>query len=366
MAEYFEGKDYEEYFALLQSRLSSDPKTEKATENPPSAPVRRTKGGRRGARYFVFALMALTVLAGVANIGALNQPAKATENTTSEIKYDAAGIAEEQEIFLPKITGDTLTLGEETDAEHVIIIESETGRVVAQKNPRTRAYPASTTKIMTLLVAAELISDMDDKFIMTREITDSMYIAKATVAGFVPGEAVCMRDLLYGTILPSGGDAALGLANKLCGSEEGFVILMNRKAKALGLADTHFAGVTGLHDKDNYTTAWDMAVILKAAMENDVCREILSTYQHTTLASPEHPEGILLSSTLFSYMYGTEPETAVILGGKTGYTDQSGYCIASFGQNNETKNEYIVVTLKSSARRPAFFGQIELYSKYVK
>ena len=109
-----------------------------------------------------------------------------------------------------------------------------------------------------------------------------------------------------------------------------------------------------------------MAIILDAALQNDLCREVLSTYQHTTAVTPQNPKGILLSSTLFNYMYGTEPETATILGGKTGFVNESGYCIASYGKANSTENEFIVVTMGNSARWPAFEGQIELYKQYVK
>ena len=141
---------------------------------------------------------------------------------------------------------------------------------------------------------------------------------------------------------------------------------MNEKVQELGLEDTHFDNVTGLHSENNYSTAYDMAVILDTALKNDLCKKILSTYRYTTASTEHHPEGILLSSTLFTYMYGTEPGTATILGGKTGFVNESGYCIASYGKNNKNGNEYIVVTLSNSARMPAFFGQIDLYKEFAK
>ena len=141
---------------------------------------------------------------------------------------------------------------------------------------------------------------------------------------------------------------------------------MNKKVKELGLKNTHFDNVTGLHSEQNYSTAYDMAVILDAALQNELCKKVLSTYQHTTAVTAQHPEGILLSSTLFNYMYGTEPVTATILGGKTGFVNESGYCIASYGAANENGTEYIVVTLGNSARWPAFYGQIDLYKEFAK
>ena len=141
---------------------------------------------------------------------------------------------------------------------------------------------------------------------------------------------------------------------------------MNKKADELGLIDTHFVNASGLYDEDHYTCCYDMAIILQAALKNPVCKKVLSTYQYTTSVTPQHPEGIPLSATLFEYMYGTEPETATILGGKTGFVNEAGYCIASYGTGKATGSEYIVVTLGNSSRWPAFHGQIDLYKQFAK
>ncbi|MGN0493865.1 MAG: hypothetical protein ACI4F7_09480, partial [Acutalibacteraceae bacterium] len=109
---------------------------------------------------------------------------------------------------------------------------------------------------------------------------------------------------------------------------------------------------------------YDMAIILETALKNPICKKVISTYQYTTSKTEQHPNGIPLSATLFEYMYGTEPETATILGGKTGFVNESGYCIATYGTNNTTGNEYIAVTLKNSSRWPAFYGQIDLYKQF--
>ena len=139
-----------------------------------------------------------------------------------------------------------------------------------------------------------------------------------------------------------------------------------QKVKDLGLKNTNFTNVTGLYDKEHYSTVSDMAVILKAAMDNEICRQVLMAHPYTTAKNSYHPEGITLQSTLFSSMYGTEPQTATILGGKTGFVNQSGYCIASFGKNNSNGNEYVIVSLCNSSRWPAFHGQIDLYKEYAK
>ena len=351
MAEHFSEKNDSENITLLKAQSPGEEKH----------PVKYS------VRLALAVLMAFTVtFAAITIYGDLPVvKGKEAENPASGIQYDRGTPPPERPVF-PTANDDTFPLGDECDSKHIIVIDCEKYTIVAAKDPLSRAYPASTTKIMTLLVAAEQIKDITDTFTITLEITDRMYKENASVADFAAGERVSLHDLLYGMILPSGADAAVGLAESLAGSEAAFVKLMNKKVKELGLTDTHFANVTGLFDSENYSTARDIAVILKAAMESPLCREILSTYQHTTAATPEHPEGILLTSTLFSYMYGTEPKTAEILGGKTGYLDESGYCIASFGQNTDTGKEYIVVSLGGSGRWPAFYGQIDLYSAFAK
>ena len=294
-----------------------------------------------------------------------------TQDSESSFDDTTSSTAKQEKVEKPKkieytFNDTTLEIPAANDAKTAIIINKETNTVVAERNAHKKAYPASTTKIMTLLVAAENLKNLNDTFTMSLEITDPLFVAEASVAGFLNGEQVTVRDLFYGTILPSGADAAMGLAIMTAGSEEEFVKLMNKKVKSLGLKNTHFANVTGLHSTENYTTAYDMAVMLDAAMQNDFCRQVLSTYQHTTEITTQHPEGILLSNTIFEYMYGTEPETATIVGGKTGFVNESGYCIASFGESNETGNEYIVVTLGNSSRWPAFHGQIDLYKEFAK
>lgn len=364
----FGNKDYGDYFKALEQQLNSeDAKPRSVAKEPAKKRVEKRKRRRFilfRLRKSVLAVIAL-VLIGVIALSVLGGKKEAPNDTASQV--DTVKEKEEKP-FRVSYTANSETVGlpSENDAQTAIIVDKTTNTVVAQRNAHKRAYPASTTKIMTLLVAVENITDFNDTFKMTLDITDPLFEEGASVAGFLNGETITMTDLLYGTILPSGADAAMGLAIKIAGSEEEFVKLMNKKVKELGLKNTNFTNVTGLHNENNYSTAYDMAVILDAALENEICKKVLSTYQHTTSITPQHPEGILLSSTLFNYMYGTEPETATILGGKTGFVNESGYCIASYGENNTTGNEYIVVTLGNSARMPAFFGQIDLYKEFAK
>lgn len=265
----------------------------------------------------------------------------------------------------PVRTADTVFLGSEVDAPCAILWDITANRVVAAKGENTRVYPASVTKIMTLLVAVENITDFTDTFTMTYEILYPLYRNEATIAGFLEGERVVVEDLLYGTILPSGADASHGLAEYVAGSEEAFVQLMNEKAAALGLKDTHFVNTSGLHDKNHYTTAADMAVILRAAMNDAHCRQVLSTYQYTTVPTAEHPEGILLTSTLFSRMYGDEPDGAVIAAGKTGFTDQALHTLATYAEAEGRRGHtYVLVTMQNSTRWTAVHDAFNIYSRF--
>lgn len=255
-----------------------------------------------------------------------------------------------------------------------ILIDVEKGEVVASRGGDSRIYPASMTKIMTLIVAAESVENLDETFTMTAEITDPLYIANASVAGFLVGEEITVRDLIYGLILPSGGDGALGLAYHIAGSEEAFAELMNQKAAELGLRNTHFTNCTGLHGADHYSTCHEIAMILEYAIKDPFMREVLSTYKYTTESTPEHPEGIELTSTMLSRMDGSESGTMFVQGGKTGYTIEAKNCLASFAtpliadmSEDELKlqpTKYILVTAGSGEKFGPVFDAISIYKTF--
>ncbi len=251
----------------------------------------------------------------------------------------------------PEMTVSTFAFGEEILSEYGVLVDLQTNTVIAQRNADERMYPASLTKIMTLIVAVENIDDFDATFTMTSDIIDPLVQQSASVAGFVSGEGCLVKDLLYGLILPSGAEAATALAIYAAGSEDAFIDLMNEKAEALGLKDTHFTNTSGLHNDNHYSTALDFAVILKYAMDNELCREVLSQFQYTTAVTEQHPEGIALTSDLFARMYGDEADGFTILGGKTGFTYQAGHCLGTFAKNNESGNEYLLILAKASGSK---------------
>ena len=217
----------------------------------------------------------------------------------------------------------------DTASRHAILLDAQSGRVLAQKRADERAAPASLTKIQVTL---------------PEDIFPALQIEKASMAGFAPGETVTVRDLLYGAMLPSGAECCETLARLVSGSEDNFAALMNQKAAELGMKNTHFTNPTGLTDTEHYSSAADMAKLLQAALHNATFRTIFTAEHYTTTATAQHPEGVSLTSTLLGKLDGTElPEGVQIEGGKTGYTAAAGLCLASLATVNG--KEYILVTL---------------------
>mgnify|MGYP003294230840 CR=1 FL=1 len=265
-------------------------------------------------------------------------------------------------------TDDTAYIyAEEVMSTNAILIREDTNEIAAVKGAYERINPASMTKVLTVLVAAEHISEdeLDTPFTMTLDITDYAYKNDCSSVGFLENEVVTVRDLFCGTVLPSGGDAAVGLATSVAGSHEAFVDMMNDKLEEMGLGETaHFTNCVGLYDEDHYCTVYDMAVIMKAAVQNKMCREFLSLHTYTTTETEQHPEGITISNWFLRRIEDKETGGEV-LGAKTGFVNESGYCIASFGQS-DAGTEYVCVTLKGQGLRPTIFDQINLYTKYAK
>lgn len=248
-------------------------------------------------------------------------------------------------------------------SKYCVLVDTQTNTVMAQRDAEKKMYPASMTKVMTLIVAVENMTSLENTFTMTYDILAPLYDADASLAGFQEHEVITIKDMLYGAILPSGADATAGLAIKIAGSEENFVKLMNEKVVELGLHNTHFTNTSGLHNDNHYSTALDMAVIFNYALQNDLCREILSTYQYTTSKTKEHPEGILLESTMFSRMYGDEVEGVLIKGGKTGFTSEAQHTMVSYAEKNN--KEYILVTAYEDDKWGSVFDAFDIYEKYL-
>ena len=261
--------------------------------------------------------------------------------------------------YTPQGAGVPITIGE-VGSTYGVLIDMDTGTVVAGREADTVINPASMTKILTVLVAAEHVTNPDDLVVMSQETMDYIYKNDCSTAGFALGEAVPVRDLFYGTALPSGADAALSLAEYVAGSQEAFVALMNQKVQELGLAGTaHFSNCIGLYSEENHCTVKDMAMILKAAVENDFAREILSAHTWTTTATPEHPEGIILSNWFLRRIEDKEFH-GTVMSAKTGYVKQSGSCAASWEVSDSGK-KYICVTGNAHSSWRCIYDHVAIY-----
>lgn len=244
-----------------------------------------------------------------------------------------------------------------------ILIDLNDDHILESRNSRVRICPASMTKILTVLVAAENIKEeqLDDTMTITLQFTDYSYGNDLSAVGFAENETVTVRDLFYGTILPSGGDAAIALATYVAGSEEAFVELMNEKLKELHLSDsTHFTNVAGMYDEQHYSTVYDMAMILHAAIDNEFCRQVLNAHTYTTSSTEQHPEGITVSNWFLRRIEDKDCGLTVECA-KTGFVVQSRNCAASFA-DDASGHGYICVTADSSSGWRCIYDHVSIYS----
>ena len=231
-----------------------------------------------------------------------------------------------------------------------VLIDANTGTILAEKDANKKMYPASLTKIMTALIAIEKGSLSD---VITVDDDTPYEIAGSHIA-LEPGEVLTAKDLLYAIMLPSANDAASVIAKHYGGSTEGFVKMMNDKAKELGALNTNFVNAHGLHNENHYTTAYDLAIITKYAMQNETFRSIVSAQKYEIQPTNKKPE-IRYFTNLNKMLYcGASSQINVngkwispvyegITGVKTGYTPEAGNSLVASAKKNGT--ELIAVTL---------------------
>lgn len=317
----------------------------------------------------VLVLIAIVAIVAVA-VSSSRSKGEERDNDSYMMMTAASGAAEtdapkaDDGLFRAFADESTADMAADIDSGYGVLIDVAQGKIIASKGAYDKINPASMTKLMTLIVAYENIDDLTGYFEMTSSIIDPVYTSDASLAGFSPGETVLIKDLFYGAALPSGADATSALAILAAGDEDSFAVMMNEKARSLGLKDTHFENASGLHGNNHYSTCYDMAIILKCAMDNEFLREVISTYQYTTASTAKHPEGVKLENTMLSRMRGDEAPGFTIIGGKTGYTPNAGHCLASFGKRNSDGAQYILVTAKGADRYTPVYDAIDVYGKY--
>ena len=216
---------------------------------------------------------------------------------------------------------------ESVSTPYIALMDADTGTLLYAKNEHDQAFPASTTKIMTAILAIEN-GNLDEEVTVGSSVEE-----KGSQMEISPGEKLTLRDLLYGMMLVSGNDASRAIAEHIAGSQEAFAELMNEKAKLLGMSDSHFVKPNGLHKDDHYSTAYDMALLTQYAMKNATFREIVDATTYQVDPTNKDRDGYLLEntnrlihtpegdSTSYEYKYAT--------GVKTGDTDQAGRCLVA-------------------------------------
>ena len=230
-------------------------------------------------------------------------------------------------VMIPKVNAST------TSASSYVLMDATTGRVLASKNMNSKRLIASITKIMTATLAIES-GKIDDIVV----VDDSILKAYGSVIYIEIGEEISLKDLLYGLMLRSGNDAAVMIANYVAGSEEEFVEMMNKKARELGMKNTTFYNASGLPTPEgNYSSAYDMALLTRYAMKNEIYREIVKTKEYKVTTNKK------------TYLWNNKNKLLrydYITGGKTGYTEESGRTLVSSASIDNMN--LIVVTIRDS------------------
>ena len=225
---------------------------------------------------------------------------------------------------------------------NAVLLDANYNEVLYDKGAYEKAYPASTTKVMTALLVLEAIENgqLSPSTMVTAgpaRMQDIPSGAGYVVASLKEGEVMSVEDLLYCVMLPSAADAANVLAVEVDGTIEDFVAHMNRKAGELGCQNTHFTNTAGMHSEDHYSTAYDLALIFQAALEYDLFRTIIKTAAYTVPATNLSAERYFYNTNgLISNLWYSGYVYDKCIGGKTGNTDEAGRCLIAAAEDGDT------------------------------
>ena len=217
------------------------------------------------------------------------------------------------------------------DSESVIIMEVTTSTILYEKDADAMRYPASTTKILTCLLALENCS-MDEIVTFSERAVDLEEAASNIDA--VAGEQMTMRDCLYGLMIASGNDAANAIAEHIGGSIEGFADMMNERAAAIGCTGSHFENPSGLFGDEHYTTARDMALIAQEAFKNSAFIDLITTSTYTMGPTNMNEDSRTFRNWNELINEDSDYYCPDVIGGKTGYLDESGRCLVTYSKRD--------------------------------
>lgn len=237
------------------------------------------------------------------------------------------------------------------NAKAALMIEKNTGKIIYEDSAKEKKYPASVTKILTAILVLENCELDDVATVSEKSISNipSGYV----IAPLFAGEKMSIEDLLYALMLKSANDAAYVLAEHVGGSVEGFSDMMNKKAKELGCENTHFVNPNGIHNEEHYTTAYDLYLISKYAMQNEKFAKIVSTYQYTLSATNKYPnKDRVMQSTNYFLNPKSKFYNENVKGIKTGTTLEAGNCLIT--EITKDGFDYITVVLGAETSESKF------------
>ena len=299
-----------------------------------------------------------------------------TPNTDNRPAGSVADYPFKQEITPPAfVDEDCPTISRDAiNSDAAIIVDVTDSKILASRRGSQMIYPASMTKVMTLIV---IVENLQSESSLGDVITISKEYGENSGYGLKVGEKLTVKDLMYVAILQSDGLACLELADYIAGSEANFVKLMNKKVEELGLLEgdaennpsTMFRNCTGLHESYHYSTPYDMAVIMAYAMKNPLCADVLSALSYKPSDNFRPGEGCTFWSTLLHNRLNdgsTQPQKAEIIAGKTGFTekDTSGFCIVTYAKG-DNGHYYVSVTAKAESWVANVDDILTVYNTYV-
>lgn len=278
-----------------------------------------------------------------------NSNSSATSASPTPVPLDEGVTMEDPSLKPPKVSY----------AQTALLMDMSSGRVLYSKNLDERVYPASTTKMMTGILALEM-GNMSDNVTATYDALKSITLDDSHM-GILIGENLTMEQLVNGMMVYSANDAANVIAIHLAGSMDAFVDIMNQKAQELGMTGTHFVNPCGSHDDNHYTTTRDLAILAKYAMKNEKFREIVKTPVYKIAPTNKYTTERILSNT--NLFLGTSRSTYYYyqpaIGIKTGHTSQAGYCLVSAASHNGIELLSIVMNCKNVDTKEQAYSYID-------
>ena len=235
-------------------------------------------------------------------------------------------------------------------SDGAVLMESSTGKLLYGKNENKKLYPASTTKILTAIIAIE-------KYNLTDTLTASKNAVMSIPSGYSnaaiqPDEALKVQDLLELFLIHSANEIGYIFAENISGNVDKFADLMNQKASEIGCKNTHFTNPSGIHDENHYTTAYDLYLMFQAAMQYEEFKQIIAMDTYTTVYTDHNGnqvESTIKTTNQYLVKNYTVPENVTVIGGKTGTTNAAGNCLILLVKDT-SGNQYIAIVMRAKER----------------